>query len=196
MTKNFLGVFALTFYIVPVVCALVIIPWRRRKMRGIAKLLTQQALKRDGTVKYMLGIPYYMEYDSDGVPITLSLSLATKKAAPEVKMSANVDFDPKITATISSIDPPADVKKSSFKTDNPDFNAAFNCDVKNETKWRELLNAELQSVLLRWKRKRLHVSIRPTQVVMRLNESISDQEKLSQFLDGGEKLISNLKAGV
>ena len=192
MTNNFLGIFALTFYIIPVACALIIIPWRRRRLKGIAKLLTQQALKREGTVKYMLGIPYYMEYDLNGVSVAVSISLATKKVLPEVKMSTKVDLNPELTGLIISRGTADEATGANFETDNADFNANFVCTVDHPAKWNDLMNSELQSLLLRWKRKRVRLSVTPTQLTLILNESMADQEDLTQFLDNGEKIVSSI----
>lgn len=186
---------ALIFYILPVV---IVIPLVRRRRRVVNSLLTGVALRYNGTIKSMIGIPYYVGFDLEGVPVSLSLSHGSKNSPPQTLMTAEPALP---VGTVISVAPEgtlaAFAKRWGLKdieVMDPEFDRQFIIHGSDENLPRRFLQPDIRQVLLKWRDR--DVSLRVTDGRMRfaIARLIEEDHDLDEFIQDGAALLSGLRA--
>ncbi len=190
MSENFFAYFVLFFYLIPI---MLVVPIIRKRRRFVNTLLEHQRMKRNGTVKKILGIPYYLEFPMDGQTVTLSLSHGSRNS-PEcslfrVNMSSASDF----VVTVRFEDAVTKFGKKFGLKDiqvmSPEFDEAFLVGGLDEHRVRAFLDTDVQHTLMDWKALKPSLTVSNKSLEFRVYQLIKDDETLDRFIDAGQKLL-------
>ncbi|MCA9404255.1 MAG: hypothetical protein KC897_10770 [Candidatus Omnitrophica bacterium] len=181
---------ALVFYILPVFIS---IPLIRRRRRGVNYLLTGVALRYDGAVKSIIGVPYYVGFDLDGIPVSLSLSHPGRRSPAQTSLAVEMDSPFAVEVGIGPGDgPPASGTRwgpQDIDVIRPEFDAEFIVRGPERDPVLRFLTEDLQSLFLKWRRQRVTLSVKNKSLRLTVFELIDEDERLDEFISDARTVI-------
>lgn len=181
---------ALIFYILPVFIA---IPLIRRRRRGVNSLLTGIALKYDGTIKSIMGIPYYVGFELDGKPVSLSLSHSSRNSPAQTQLAAELSAPAALAVWIGPENKLITFGKrwglQDIEVMRPDFDAKFLVRGPEEHRIREFLTPQIQELLLKWQSRQATLNVKDNRFRFIVYELIGDEALLEEFIEDAGTLL-------
>ena len=193
--EKFWAWWALIFYILPLFIALPLIRMRRREVNS---LLTGVALKYDGTIRSMVGIPYYVGFDIDGTAVSLSLSHRRRNSPPITLFSVELAMAPEWEMVITQEDAVSRLGKRLGKSDievtRPEFDDKFNVRGSDEPRVRSYLQPAVQDILLKWHGCDVVLEFRERHLRFVIYKMIKEDDRLDEFISDGAALLKAFRA--
>ncbi len=185
---------ALVFYILPVI---IFLPLIRSRRRAVNSQLTEVALKYGGTVKSMIGIPYFVGFDLDGQPVSLSLAQAGRSSPAQTSLAADITF---AQSALMWVGPPQSgagdgrqIVLQEIETLRPDFDEGFVVQGNDDDLARAFLEGRIQDILLKWRPVNATFQLKDKRIRFTVYELIREEERLDEFISDSREIFGRLR---
>ena len=184
---------ALVFYILPVMIA---IPFIRKRRRGVNNMLTGVALRYGGAIKSIIGIPYYVGFELDGISLSLSLSHGSRNSPQQTLITSDLRMKMPVTLWVGPENNLAEFGKrlglQDIEVMQPEFDKQFLVQGKDENFVRRLLDDKVQDLLLKWRDVHASLYIRDNKFRFTVYELIQDEERLDDLITDAHQLVQKI----
>ena len=144
-------------------------------------------------MKSIVGVPYYVGFDLDGIPVSLSLSYPGRRSPAQTSLAVEMDSPFAVEVSIGAEDglPAFGKRWGSQDIDiiRPEFDSDFVVRGPEKNPIREFLTADLQSLFLKWRRQRVTLSIKNKSLRFTVYELIDEDERLDEFISDARTVL-------
>lgn len=184
---------ALIFYILPVI---IFVPLIRRRRYVVNSVLTGIAIKYDGAIKSLIGVPYYVAFQYHDVSWTLSLAHRSKSSPAQTSIVADLSGNTYSPLRIGPEDVFAQMGKKIGLKDvsikNEDFDRQFILKGDDEVMIREFLNPTVREILMRRREQGVTFQLSQEECRFTVNELIDDEARIEDFIQDACHMVGNL----
>ncbi|MBZ0165385.1 MAG: hypothetical protein K8I00_01170, partial [Candidatus Omnitrophica bacterium] len=150
----------------------------------------------NGTVKFILGIPYYVGFTLNGFPVGVSLSQGRRNSPARTSLVAEA---PAIVPFSLWICPEGRdtalgqvAKMPEFKGMSAEFDSLFRVRGDDEHGARQFLTAEIQALLLKWHSRNVDVGFANNKFCFSVRELLNEENTLDDFIDDAGLLLARI----